>query len=172
MKNKIILLEGVKMKTFLGHNYFSVFVILAIVTICGCATIMHGTTQQVSIASNPSGGSVTINGINLGNTPLIADLKRKDNHLVKIELKNYSPYEMNITHNVSGWVWGNVLFGGLIGLVVDAVSGGIYKLTPEQVQAELRNSGNTFFYKKDSLYIITTLTHSDDWEKIGELNKN
>jgi hypothetical protein len=34
-------------------------------------------------------------------------------------------------------VWGNIVFGGIIGLAVDAITGGLYKLAPEQVSAQL-----------------------------------
>ncbi len=114
---------------------------------------MQGTTQKIGISSNPSGARVTINGNQLGSTPLFTDLKRGDNHIVKIELDGYQPYEMTITKKISGWVWGNIVFGGLIGLAVDAISGGIYKLTPEQVMAELRRQNAEKYYKNDRLYI-------------------
>jgi hypothetical protein len=62
--------------------------------------------------------------------------------MLKAELPGYAPYEMAFTKSVSGWVWGKVLFGGLIGLGVDAISGGLYYLTPEQVMGEMRNAAH------------------------------
>jgi hypothetical protein len=59
--------------------------------------------------------------------------------LVKIELPGYMPYETNLIRKVDGWIAGNIVFGGLIGLAVDAITGGMYKLTPEQIQSELMN---------------------------------
>jgi hypothetical protein len=34
----------------------------------------------------------------------------------------------------SGWVWGNIAFGGLIGLGVDFISGGAYQLYPDNLR--------------------------------------
>jgi len=145
-------------------------------TICsimlGCASIMHGTSQQIGIGSTPSGARVTVGGQSFGSTPVLANLKRGDSHIVKIELDGYFPYETTLTRRVSGWVWGNLLFGGLIGLAVDAISGGIYNLTPEQIQATMahdKNAQNQF--PRDSLYVFVTLEPDPSWTKIGQLAK-
>jgi hypothetical protein len=85
--------------------------------IWGCATIMHGTSQQIGISSMPSGAKVSVDSNPMGVTPIFASLSRGDNHIIKIELDGYVPHEMTITKKTSGWVWGNIVFGGLIGLV-------------------------------------------------------
>lgn len=137
-----------------------------------CGTIIHGTTQEVGISSSPSNASVTINGQNHGNTPMIIDLKRKDSHMVKIELNGYQPYETNLTRSTSGWIWGNIVFGGLIGLVVDASAGGMYKLTPEQLNAELRSPQAEALSTNNGLYIAVVLNADPSWEKIGSLESS
>jgi len=134
-----------------------------------CGTIIQSTTQQVGISSNPSNASVTINGQNHGNTPMIIDLKRKDSHMVRIQLDGYQPYETNLTRSTSGWVWGNIVFGGLIGLVVDASAGGMYKLTPEQIESELRSAQAEALSSDGGLYIAVVLEADPSWEKIGSL---
>src|SRR5256885_14019069 len=107
-----------------------------------CASIIHGTHQDVGISSNPTAAHVTVDGQQTGTTPVVAHLTRKDNHIVRLELPGYKPYEATLTRGVSGWVWGNIVFGGLIGLAVDAISGGMYKLTPEQLsRSEERRVG-------------------------------
>ena len=49
----------------------------------------------------------------------------------------YEPYSAALTHSVSGWVWGNVFFGGLIGLAVDAGTSNLHNIEPEHIQANL-----------------------------------
>ena len=145
--------------------------VLPLIMLIGCASIMHGTSQDIGIGSSPSGAKVTINGQEKGKTPMIVDLRRKDNHQVRIELDGYMPYDTTIVRKVSGWVVGNILFGGLIGLAVDAISGGLYNLTPEQVQATLAKEGMGHLYKNDTLYIVTVLTPDPTWQKVGSLSK-
>lgn len=145
--------------------------LLIVLSLCSCATIMHGTSQTLGISSNPSSAKVTVNGQELGTTPLIADLKRKREHIVKIELQGYLPYETTVTKKVSGWVWGNILFGGLIGLAVDAITGGLYNLTPEQIAGELRRGNSEIIVTEDMFYLIVTLSPRPEWKKIDNLGK-
>lgn len=136
-----------------------------------CATIMHGTTQTIGISSYPSDAGVWVDDDFKGTTPVKVCLKRKSNHLVRIELEGYQPYEMILTKQVSAWVAGNLVFGGLPGLVIDALSGGIYRLTPEQVQAEMREN-RLACAKYEDAYLAVTLEPKEGWEKIGQLVKN
>lgn len=131
---------------------------------------MHGTSQDVSIASQPTGANVTIDEIEKGTTPLTADLDRGDEHTVRIDMEGYQPYEMNITKSTSGWVWGNIVFGGLVGLAVDAITGGLYKLEPNQIEAELREGTAGAAEKDGKPHIRVVLQPDDDWEKVGQLD--
>ena len=85
-----------------------------------CASIMHGTSQDVGISSTPTSASVSIDNSDKGQTPFVAKLSRKDNHVIHIAADGYQPADLTLTHSTSGWVWGNLLFGGIIGLAVDA----------------------------------------------------
>jgi hypothetical protein len=147
-------------------------VILVTLFIQSCGTIIHGTTQQIGISSNPSNASVTINGQQFGNTPMIIHLGRKDSHLVRIQLDGYHAYETTLTRSVSGWVWGNIVFGGLIGLVIDASTGGMYKLTPDQITAEMRVRSNMASAGQDGLFLAVVLEADPSWEKIDALARN
>src|SRR6266566_2573403 len=91
------------------------------VALCSCASIIHGAHQDVGVSSNPTGAQVSVDGQIKGTTPVVANLTRKDNHIVRSELAGYKPYETTVTRKVRGWVWGNIVFGGLIGLAVDAI---------------------------------------------------
>lgn len=142
------------------------------IALISCASIIHGTSQQIGIGSNPSGAKVTVSGQSLGTTPTIADLKRKDNHIVKIEMDGYMPYETTLTKKVSGWVWGNILFGGLIGLAVDAINGGLYNLSPEQIQATLsKEESANLRLTEGALYVFVTLDPDPSWKKVGQMTK-
>ena len=152
------------------RKFISIVVLLCFITsISGCATIMHGTKQKVGISSTPSGASVNVDGVSYGKTPVAANLDRNDDHIVVIKMDGYEPYETMLTKKVSGWVWGNILIGGLIGLAVDALSGGLYKLTPEQVEATLAKKGMSHLYKEDTLYVTVVLKPESTWQKIGSL---
>jgi hypothetical protein len=144
---------------------------ITVLSVSGCATIMHGTQQDVGISSTPTGASVLIDNTEKGVTPVVLKLRRKENHTVRIQLAGYQPFESTLTHSVSGWVWGNIAFGGLIGLAVDAVSGGIYKLTPEQVEGSLQTGHASVLKKDGGLYVVAVLEPQADWVKVAQLQR-
>src|SRR4051794_32244736 len=137
----------------------------------GCATIIHGTKQEVGISSTPTGATVMIDNNDVGVTPVVSKLSRKHNHVVRIQMAGYQPFETNLTHSVSGWVWGNLAFGGLIGLVVDASSGGIYKLSPEQVEGALQSGHASATKTAEGIYVFAVLTPQSDWVEVAQLQR-
>ena len=137
----------------------------------GCATIVNHSTQPVKVTSHPSGAFVTIDGAPYGPTPFTTHLLRKETHQIHIQLEGYEPQDVMLTRHVSGWFFGNVLIGGLIGIAIDAMSGSMYKLTPKQIEAELRQQGQMSLLQEDGVYIATALEAKGDWQKIGQLAK-
>jgi hypothetical protein len=149
-----------------------------VVFLSGCASIMHGTSQDIGFSSTPTSAKVTVDGAPYGNTPVVVKLARKNNHIVRMQLDGYQPFEVTLTKSTSGWVWGNLVFGGLIGLAVDAVSGGLYNLSPEQITGvlsqgavpqgrppEVSRVGNV------GLLIAVVLRPDPAWQRVGTLQR-
>lgn len=144
---------------------------LLLLTSVGCASIMHGTTQDIGISSSPTNARVSVDNAPLGNTPVVAKLSRGDNHIVKIELEGYAPFEATLTKKVSGWVWGNIVFGGLIGLAVDAITGGLYNLTPEQIAGQMAKQGASLEQNEEGIYVVLVRDVDPSWQRIGTLKR-
>lgn len=136
-----------------------------------CASIMHGSSQNLSIASQPASATVTVDSQTLGKTPVMAKLKRKRQHTIVVALDGYQPFQLTTTRSTSGWVWGNIVFGGLIGLVVDLSSGGAYKINPAQVNASLAQAHASATFTDGSLYVVLVRTPDPSWEKIAQLER-
>ncbi|HEU5289182.1 MAG TPA: PEGA domain-containing protein [Cyclobacteriaceae bacterium] len=145
-----------------------------------CASIVHGNVQTIDFTSQPKGARIIIDGSEYGVTPSSIPLKRsgrfkgeistKKEYAVKIELDGYYPYEIKIKREMDAWFLGNIIFGGLIGIIIDASSGAMYKLTPDQVVAQM--SVQTAMIKQendDRIYIAVALEVDPGWEKIGTL---
>jgi uncharacterized protein YceK len=139
------------------------------ILLAGCATIMHGTQQDVGFGSVPTSARITVDNQRSATTPTVMKMSRKDNHIVRIELDGYLPYEATLTRGVSGWVWGNLVIGGLVGLAVDAISGGLYKLSPEQMTATL--SKQTGATDGGVLQVFVVLHPDPNWQRIGQLTR-
>jgi hypothetical protein len=136
----------------------------------GCASIIQGSSQKVPIASTPSGATVWIDQEERGPTPFVASLSRKHPHVVRVVLDGYQPFEMTFTRKTSGWVWGNILLGGLIGLAVDASTGGMYKLEPKQVDAALQAQVPEQAPAREGVAIMVVLQADPGWVPIGQLS--
>ena len=122
--------------------------LLGLMGVGGCATIMGGGGEQtVRINSTPPGAAVRLDGHEYGITPTMAKLSRKETHLVQLELAGYQSTETRLEKSLNPWVFGNILFGGLIGIVVDVASGSVNELKPEEVQstfaAKVQSTGNS-----------------------------
>ncbi|MBD0319054.1 MAG: PEGA domain-containing protein [Gemmatimonadetes bacterium] len=143
-------------------------VAFACVALAGCATIVQGSNQNVSVSSMPTGAQVTIDGKNMGVTPMVAQLARKQSHKVQISMAGYQPYEIEMTKGVSGWVAGNLLFGGIPGLVIDAITGSMYKLSPDSINGEL-GQASAMTGPRDQIMVRVVLAADPSWEKIGQL---
>ena len=61
----------------------------------------------------------------------------KTNHDVEISRPGYLPAKMQLVRTTNPWAFGNVLIGGVVGLLIDVVSGALYKLEPEVVSVQL-----------------------------------
>ncbi|WNJ20329.1 PEGA domain-containing protein [Pontibacter sp. G13] len=145
----------------------------------GCASIMDGAWQPVAFSSSPSGARIYLDGIEIGTTPMIYDLHRrgymphrglkKSFYQVEIVLDGFYPYEMVINRTINEWVFGNLLLGGIIGIAIDAGTGAMYKLTPDQIVCNLNRSVANVEHQKDQLYIAVVLEPDPAWEQIGAL---
>jgi hypothetical protein len=143
--------------------------LVIILILQSCATILHGSRQEVGFESQPTNATVIIDGQKQGATPLTVKLKRKHTHTIKFKLNGYEPYGTTLTRKVSGWVAGNLIFGAIPGLVVDLITGGMYILSPDQVKANLKKNGMSMTNSKHKLYITVTLNPNPHWQKIGSL---
>ncbi len=117
----------------------------------GCASIIKGTTQNVSIKSNPTSAGVKVykseGGVLVGEgtTPYLVELKRGSGffsggrYRVVVEKPGHAKKEIEITASANGWyIAGNLLLGGLIGwLIVDPATGAMWSLEPDDVTIEL-----------------------------------
>ena len=67
-------------------------------------------------------------------------------------------------------MWGNLVFGALPGLAIDAISGGLYKLKPETVTATLAAQSASVATGDDYLVVAVVLSPEPGWEKVGQLS--
>ncbi len=98
----------------------------------GCASMISGDSQNVSITSQPSGAKVLIDGAINGTTPMNIELGRKPKtHLIQITHEGKT-LERTTSRGFNWWYLGNLLVG-VVGLIVDPCTGAIYTIKPENI---------------------------------------
>lgn len=139
----------------------------ALLALSGCASIFNGSTQSIVISSVPEGATASVTNragmkVHTGTTPVTLTLNRGAGYFkpeiykVELAMEGYAPQELTVTGTVSGWYIGNVLFGGLIGmLAVDPVTGAMY-VFPDSVSASLQPQGGATTGAASSLTIVST----------------
>jgi hypothetical protein len=122
---------------------------LTCVLVSGCASIVDGGRKSVKIDSNPSGAKFTVYDekgtlVISQTTPAKIKLERFHNYFdgedykLVFEYPGYYPGETFIKHKIDGWYFGNIIFGGLIGLVVvDPLTGSMWTLSPRKLDYNL-----------------------------------
>lgn len=113
-----------------------------------CATVTRGTTQQVTVRSEPPGAAVkTSTGFSCASTPCTFKMPRKEGFDVTITKEGYEDAKVTVESKMSGGgaagLAGNVIAGGIIGIGVDATSGALMDLTPNPVEVTLTPVGAT-----------------------------
>jgi len=117
-------------------------VIAALCFASGCASVAHGRYQQVPVNSSPSGADVSVdcgNGTKAaGQTPVTVNLKRNaEPCTLAISKDGYEDAKVAFAKSISGWTWGNLAIGGIIGWIIDGADGAIYNRVPDTVSVNL-----------------------------------
>lgn len=98
--------------------------IASIVFLSGCATIMKDDSQPVAFSTEPDDATVKFNSVARGKTPVTLMVKRSMKEtIVTIEKKGYRTETFPLEKSMSAMTFGNIIFGGIIGVGVDAATG-------------------------------------------------
>jgi hypothetical protein len=148
------------------------FFFLSVLLCClsGCATIFTQSTYPVAIDSTPSDAELVItnkkgNCVFQGTTPSIVPLRSSDGffsnaeYTIKISLSGYNDYITTISAKLDGWYFGNILIGGLLGMIIiDPATGAMWKIDVKQIKPTLKSSDQ-------ALQIYTINDIPEDWHQ-------
>lgn len=106
-------------------------------TLGGCATLLGGSSQTLSVNSNVDGAQVYLNETLLGATPLVASLKRGQTGVLRVSAPGYKPYQIALNKKISSLFWVNILSGGSFGSTTDYATGAMYEYEPSTYMVSL-----------------------------------
>lgn len=161
--------------------------LMAMLSVCtavsGCATIVHSGPRAVPIASSPPGAKVSIYDrsnrlVMMNTTPFVAQLPIKSGYFksqsyrLDFELPGHTPVSAQLNSSVSGWYFANLLFGGVIGmLIVDPLTGAMFNLTPEKIEQSLTPAqADTIHSGKGILVVLTSQVTDGERSQMAPVN--
>jgi hypothetical protein len=107
--------------------------LLALLACSACASITQGTTQSVTVTTEPPGASSAIQreGQQLAvvnPTPGSVTLDKSSRALsVRCERPGYAAAVTSVPSSIQAMTAGNLVLGGVVGLAVDAASGAMHQ---------------------------------------------
>ena len=127
-------------------NFFVLLsAVLLLCTFSGCASIVSKSNWPVTVQTNPTGAHCTLykgSGVQLqsGETPMTIVLDASNGYFsrakytLECKKEGYETSKSEFTSSMNNWYWGNILLGGLIGMViVDPATGAMWKLDDTHV---------------------------------------
>ena len=122
-----------------GSAVSAVLVAVSAVSATGCGVIMHGSRQDIMVQSSPAGAKLETNPVSGSyTTPTTLNLERKNSYTLTFTSAGYTPATFNIQNKLGvGTVIADVLLTGLVGVVVDGITGAWYALSPESATVTL-----------------------------------
>jgi len=130
----------------------SVLALTTAVLLSSCASIVSRSSYPVYIRTNPAGATVTItdkHGMEVykGTSPSHVTLRSgagffsKAQYQVKLTSDGYSEKIVPINYKVNGWYFGNLLIGGVVGmLIIDPATGAMWRIIDPIVDETLDKS--------------------------------
>lgn len=107
----------------------------------GCATLIHGSSERIRVESEPSGAQVEVDGRPVGETPTTVDLRRDQDHRVRLHRAGHEPQTVTLRRGRSFWAAANLLNFAAPGLLVDLSTGAFYSLKPDPISPTLDEAG-------------------------------
>jgi hypothetical protein len=104
---------------------------LALLALSGCATIVTGMSQGVTVESDPSGATCSVTRgkeelAAIASTPAQVTLSKGWSDLaVDCTKEGHVASKTVVSSSFQPWTLGNILIGGVVGIVIDAGSGAI-----------------------------------------------
>lgn len=117
----------------------------ACIALAGCASVMKGSSQTMSVTTPPADGAnctlTNARGSWTVTSPGSATVTRsKTDMQIRCSKAGWQDASATVPAGTEGWTWGNLIIGGLIGFGIDWSTGAMQKY-PESVQVPMTQSG-------------------------------
>ncbi|MEK6789624.1 MAG: hypothetical protein AABY68_11805 [Pseudomonadota bacterium] len=114
--------------------------VCSVAALSGCASIVSKSQYNVAVNSVPEGADFLIKDkggrkVHSGRTPQTVSLSsdagffQGQTYQIDLSKEGHTSTTTMLDSSINGWYWGNIIFGGLVGmLIVDPATGAMWKL--------------------------------------------
>lgn len=150
---------------------------VVILSMTSCASILSESSYPITINSTPSEAVIVVTdkkGVEVfrGQTPSTINLKSgsgffgKAHYQVKFMKDGYNSKTVPVKFKLDGWYFGNILVGGVIGLlIIDPATGAMYKLDTEFLNETLMKKDTTSSIDKEEFKVYTLNNIPTQWKE-------
>jgi hypothetical protein len=97
---------------------------------------------MVSVSSTPEGAKVSLDGVEIGKTPMIVPFERDCEGVLRFELAGYQTKTMDVNKVANGWFVANLLWFPVwpvvpVGMIVDLIGHNQGKYSTRPIRAVL-----------------------------------
>jgi hypothetical protein len=142
--------------------------ILGLSLMSACASIVSGTDSTTYIETKPVDARCRLHGQDFTrevNTPTSVPLPAKASPItVECSAEGYQRSMQQLESSMDGWVFGNIIFGGIIGGVID-VARGAGKKYPPQFQVMLDPASFKSEQERDKYYEDRLKLENEKWDR-------
>lgn len=120
-------------------SQLGIFLLGCLFTI-NCATIIAPGPDKIPINTNPTGAEVLLDGKSAGLTPTTLLAERDSEGLITIRKAGYEDVIIDRDKVLNGWLLGNIILGGLIGVTIDLITHNQGKYSDEPLFVRLKTT--------------------------------
>jgi hypothetical protein len=131
------------------NKRISFVLVLSYLLFSGCASLVSGTTQPVSIDSDPQGATVVLGCMKkvdgkktmvksrvAGQTPITVALPRKDG-MIELSKEGYESQLVDLKKTGNPWVFGDILLTSPLSTCIDTSTGACFQYKPGKYMVTL-----------------------------------
>lgn len=152
-------------------------VLVAAVALSGCASILSRRDYPVTVTSSPEGAELVIydkkgKSVFKGKAPTTVTLSASSGaysgakYRLEFTAPGHKPTTTYLTAGLDGWYIGNILFGGLVGiLIVDPLTGAMFSLK-DSIHGTLQpeDAKSSSIMSNGKLKVVSIDTIPDEWK--------
>lgn len=130
-------------------NFLFLSVLMTGFVLTGCASIIGSTSETITVSSSVEGAKLTVYDEDSfpvwgATTPTAVRLKKKagyfsgNTYSLKLEKPGYQTQMKTLDTELSVLYWGNLIFGGVLGLfIVDPLTGAMWTFEDDKVYFDM-----------------------------------